>query len=268
MSEENKTRKAPAFQFYADDFLAGTSEMSAEEVGGYIRLLCHQWTKGGIPNDEERVARIAGMIGSPCVGYVMAKFRLCDGHTLKNERLEKVRAEQQAFKVRQSTAGASGAAKRWGKCPDDGDPNGVAIATPMAALWPEHSQTIAGPMAGAWPEDSSPSPSPIKKDTKAPKSEWEIAHGVELPELIRTKNCLDAIRLWMQYKSEKRESYKKTGLTAALTKWSREFTPAELPSIIENSIASGWKGLYKSQGITTGSTPSGPKKELDWRDSL
>jgi len=107
-----------------------------------------------------------------------------------------------------------------------------------------------------------------KKQPVSPKSEWEIAHGVELPELIRTKNCLDAIRLWMQYKSEKRESYKKTGLTAALTKWSREFTPAELPSIIENSIASGWKGLYKSQGITTSSTPSGTKKELDWRDSL
>lgn len=171
MSEENKTRKAPAFQFYADDFLAGTSEMSAEEVGGYIRLLCHQWTKGGIPNDEERVARIAGMIGSPCVGYVMAKFRLCDGHTLKNERLEKVRAEQQAFKARQSTAGANGAAKRWGKCPDDGDPNGVAIATPMAAPWPEHSQTIAGPMATQWPEDSSPSPSPTpKEDTKKEKA--------------------------------------------------------------------------------------------------
>ena len=159
MSEDTK-RKAPAFLFYADDFLAGTSDMSAEEVGGYIRLLCHQWTKGSIPNDPERVARMAGLMGSPCVGYVLAKFRLCDGHTLKNERLEKVRAEHQAFKARQSTAGANGAAKRWGKCPDDGDPNGVAIATPMAAPWPEHSQTIAGPMATRWPEDSSPSPSP------------------------------------------------------------------------------------------------------------
>ena len=168
MSEDTK-RKAPAFLFYADDFLAGTSDMSAEEVGGYIRLLCHQWTKGSIPNDPERVARMAGLMGSPCVGYVLAKFRLCDGHTLKNERLEKVRAEHQAFKARQSTAGANGAAKRWGKCPDDGDPNGVAIATPMAAPWPEHSQTIAGPMATQWPEDSSPSPSPTE-DTKKEKA--------------------------------------------------------------------------------------------------
>lgn len=168
MNEDNK-RKAPAFLFYADDFLAGTADMSAEEVGGYIRLLCHQWTKGSIPNDPERVARMAGLIGSPCVGYVLAKFRLCDGHTLKNARLEKVREEHQAFKARQSTAGANGAAKRWGKCPDNGDPNGVAIATPMAAPWPEHSQTIAGPMATRWPEDSSPSPSP-KEDTKKEKA--------------------------------------------------------------------------------------------------
>ena len=171
MSEESK-RKAPAFQFYADDFLAGTSDMSAEEVGGYIRLLCHQWTKGGIPNDPERVARIAGLMGSPCVGYVMAKFRLSDGHTLKNERLEKVREEQNAFKARQSAAGTNGAAKRWNKCPDDGDPNGdpnrVAIATPMAT-----------PMAGAWPEHSSPSPSPSPSDTDTKKAPRDLSPELE-----------------------------------------------------------------------------------------
>ena len=171
MSEESK-RKAPAFQFYADDFLAGTSDMSAEEVGGYIRLLCHQWTKGGIPNDPDRVARIAGLMGSPCVGYVMAKFRLSDGHTLKNERLEKVREEQNAFKAKQSAAGTNGAAKRWNKCPDDGDPNGnpngVAIATPMAT-----------PMAGAWPQHSSPSPSPSPLDTDTKKEPKQLPPELE-----------------------------------------------------------------------------------------
>ena len=269
MSDDIK-RKAPAFQFYADDFLAGTSEMSAEEVGGYIRLLCHQWTKGSIPNDPDRVARIAGLMGSPCVGYVMAKFRLCDGDTLKNERLEKVREEQNAFKARQSAAGSNGAAKRWNKCPDDGDPNGVAIATPMAAAWPEHSQTIAGHMAAQWPEDSSPSPSPIKytNTPKAPKSEWEVAHGIELPELIRTKNCLDAVKLWLQYKSEKRETYRKTGLAASLTKWSREFTPAEFPSIVEHCIAAGWKGIYRPTGTMVTSSNHSVKKEINLKDSL
>jgi len=108
MSEETK-RKAPAFQFYADDFLAGTSDMSAEEVGGYIRLLCHQWTKGGIPNDPDRAGRMATLLGSPSLGYVLAKFSLCEDGMLRNERLEQVRADQEAYKAKQATAGRNGA---------------------------------------------------------------------------------------------------------------------------------------------------------------
>lgn len=260
MKDNQLKGRAPAFQLYADDFMAGTADMTAEEVGGFIRLLCHQWSHGGIPADQDRAARIAGLMGSPCVGYVLAKFPLSDGHTLKNARLEKIREEQQAFRAKQAAAGLNGAKKRWAKWPNDGDPNGdpngVAIATPMAT-----------PMATAWPDDSSPSPSP-NKDTKTPKSEWEVAHGVELPEALRTQNCLEAVRLWLRYKSEKREAYKKTGLTAAMTKWSREFTPSEFPSIVEHSIASGWKGIYRPAGLSTGEQKPQAKKELDWRDSV
>ena len=235
MNEDKKTRKAPAFQFYADDFLAGTADMAAEEVGGYIRLLCHQWSKGGIPSDEERSARIAGLIGSPSIRYVLAKFTLCDGDTLKNARLEQIRQEQADYKSKQASSGKTGAQKRWDKVKSDGNPNGVAIATPMAT-----------PMANGWRSDSSPSPSstPKKKDTEAPKSPWEVSFGVELPESLRTDSCLQAVKLWLQYKSEKREGYKKTGLSTSLTKWSREFTAADFPTAVENSIASGWKGIF------------------------
>lgn len=235
MNEDKKTRKAPAFQFYADDFLAGTADMAAEEVGGYIRLLCHQWSKGGIPSDEERSARIAGLIGSPSIRYVLAKFTLCDGDTLKNARLEQIRQEQADYKSKQALSGKTGAQKRWDKVKSDGNPNGVAIATPMAT-----------PMANGWRSDSSPSPTPTpnKKDTATPKSPWEVSFQVELPESLRTDSCLQAVKLWLQYKAEKREGYKKTGLTAALTKWSREFTAADFPTAVENSIASGWKGIF------------------------
>lgn len=236
MSEESK-RKAPAFQFYADDFLAGTSDMSAEEVGGYIRLLCHQWTKGGIPNDPDRVARIAGLMGSPCVGYVMAKFRLSDGHTLKNERLEKVREEQNAFKARQSAAGANGAAKRWNKCPDDGDPNGdpngVAIATPMAT-----------PMATAWPDDSSPSPSPNNKEEVSEKDPWEVKFGLIMPEKLRTEECLAAVETWLAYKSERKQPYKRIGLSKALEAWANDFNASTFPAAVNHSIANNYQGIF------------------------
>lgn len=246
MNEDKKTRKAPAFQFYADDFLAGTADMSAEEVGGYIRLLCHQWSKGGIPSDEERSARIAGLMGSPSIRYVLAKFTLCDGDTLKNARLEQIRLEQAEYKLQQSSAGKNGAQKRWHKAKNNGNPNGEPIATPMAT-----------PMANGWQNDSSPSPTPtpIKKDTAAPKSPWDVGFGVELPESFRTENCLQAVKLWLQHKSERRQAYKKTGLSKALTQWSNEFSAAEFPSIVDHAIASNWAGIFRSKQSQQPSLP-------------
>jgi hypothetical protein len=86
---------------------------------------------------------------------------------------------------------------------------------------------------------------------------------------LRTDSCLQAVKLWLQYKAEKREGYKKTGLAASLTKWSREFTSADFPTAVENSIASGWKGIFPKKD----SQPSLPiasahKKQIDWKDSL
>jgi len=34
--------KPPAFQFYASDFLVDTIDLSNEELGAYVRLLCYQ----------------------------------------------------------------------------------------------------------------------------------------------------------------------------------------------------------------------------------
>lgn len=81
--------KAPAFQFYADDFIGGTVDMSAEEVGAYIRLLCYQWGRGAIPETPEAAARVAGCIPSP---NVLAKF---PGG--RNPRMEAVRGKRQAY---------------------------------------------------------------------------------------------------------------------------------------------------------------------------
>jgi len=46
------------FPFYSDDFITGTLDMTCEEVGAYIRLLCYQFGKGAIPSDEETIRRI------------------------------------------------------------------------------------------------------------------------------------------------------------------------------------------------------------------
>ena len=42
----------PYFPLYVQDFLMGTMGMSDAEVAAYIRLLCLQWDKGEIQEDD------------------------------------------------------------------------------------------------------------------------------------------------------------------------------------------------------------------------
>ena len=51
----------PWMPFYPADFDADTRHLSPIETGAYIRLICHYWLKGGLPTEDERLARIAGM---------------------------------------------------------------------------------------------------------------------------------------------------------------------------------------------------------------
>jgi uncharacterized protein YdaU (DUF1376 family) len=236
MNEDKKTRKAPAFQLYTDDFLAGTIEMSQEEVGQFIRLLCHQWNRGSIPVETEKQQRLAG----GCVSVdVLAKFDHCDDGLLRNKRLESVRTEKGKFLQSQSAKGKLSAEKRRLEALErksESNQNSTAVEP---VLQPD-DQPDTQPKSNS----PSPSPTPNKKDTASPKSPWDVGFGVELPNSFQTENCLQAVKLWLQYKSERKEGYKKTGLTASLTKWSNEFSPAEFPSAVENSIASGWKGIF------------------------
>ncbi|MET0049239.1 MAG: DUF1376 domain-containing protein, partial [Sedimenticola sp.] len=123
--------KAPAFQFYAADFDTATRGWLPEEVGIYIRLLCNQWTTGPLPTEPRRLAAIVGMspqdfeqVWKSTVGSKFVESK--DG--FYNERLEKVREEQRAFRKRQSEKGRKGAAARWhadgtGNAPDNGPGN-------------------------------------------------------------------------------------------------------------------------------------------------
>ena len=234
MNEDKKTRKAPAFQLYTDDFLAGTIEMSQEEVGQFIRLLCHQWNRGSIPVETEKQQRLAG----GCVSVdVLAKFDYCEDGLLRNNRLESVRTEKGKFLQSQSEKGKLSAEKRRLEAlqrQSQSNQNPTAVEPVLQPDGQPNGQ----------PKFNSPSPTPNKKDTAAPKSPWDVGFGVELPNSFQTEDCLQAVKLWLQYKSERKEGYKKTGLTASLTKWSNEFSPAEFPSAVENSIASGWKGIF------------------------
>jgi uncharacterized protein YdaU (DUF1376 family) len=135
--------KPPAFQFYADDFLAGTVTMSNEERGLFITLLCRQWSQGFVTKSE--IERISKGMAVPSITHVTAKFKPSGKDQFQNERLELERKKQEEYRKNRSNSGKIGALSRWHS----------------------HSTAIAQPMAN----DGSPSPSP------SPSSEEERESG-------------------------------------------------------------------------------------------
>lgn len=120
----------PAFQFYPDDFIGGTVDLSAEEVGAYIRLLCYQWGRGKAPVSKEALERVAGCHVSQ---EVLDKF---PGG--KNPRLEAERAKQIEYRQKQAINGSKG-----------GRPTK-----------PKPNPSLSFGLSQTEPKKSSPSPSP------------------------------------------------------------------------------------------------------------
>lgn len=107
--------KSPSFQFYANDFTSGTVDLSTEDVGAYIRLLCYQWEKGAIPADMTAQGRIAGLTTlrmRGTWGRIKRHFSDAPDGGFVNRRLERVRQGMLAYRKKQSDKGKASAANR------------------------------------------------------------------------------------------------------------------------------------------------------------
>jgi uncharacterized protein YdaU (DUF1376 family) len=242
MNEDKKTRKAPAFQFYADDFLAGTLEMSQEEVGQYIRLLCHQWNRGSIPVETEKQQRLTG----GCVSVdVLVKFRLCEDGLLRNERLETVRSEKDRYLQQQSQKGRKSAELRK-----------LASTVVQPDTQPESNSGSTTVEIRLQPKVNSPSPTPTpnnKEESIAPKSQRSHFTTPTVEEVqaecVRIElSLLEAPKFVDYYESKgwlvgkaKMKSWK-----PALRNWKRNQNERQQTLIVEP--------------VT--------KKQIDWKDSL
>ena len=74
--------KDPAFLFYSSDFLSGVVDLTMEERGQYITMLCLQHQKGRL---SEKTIRLS--VGSVSID-VLSKFSKDENGLFFNERLE------------------------------------------------------------------------------------------------------------------------------------------------------------------------------------
>lgn len=175
---------APAFQFYADDFFAGTRDMTCEEVGAYMRLLVWQWTKGPIPDDKrDKVERYVGADWVLIETVLAEKFEK-QGSEWRNRRLEQIRIEQAEYRERKSEQARQAANKRWG---NNADSNADAYADAM--------RTQCTP---------SPTPTPSRIDVES-KTTIDIDQGkfgeierraVSVCRALRAKSVGDRLLAW------------------------------------------------------------------------
>jgi len=118
--------KDPAFLFYSSDFLAGVQDLTMEERGQYITLLCLQHQKGRL---TEKMIRL-------CCGNatadVLAKFHQDEDGLFFNQRLEIEVGKRKAHAEKQRTRAIDGWKKRKNQnCDTDATASTTAYATAM-----------------------------------------------------------------------------------------------------------------------------------------
>lgn len=214
---------APWFKFFPADFIGGTVELSSEERGSYITLLCAQWMTGSLPAEHDRLERIAGgRVSDP----VRGKFVAGQDGRLRNDRLESHREEATA----KSRGASNAAARSW-----ESRRNADAYANADANAMQTHMRTQSERNASAYAETRGQSLEARVQSSEAtgqkseenlypsnPPSETAKRRapgntGGDLPEDFKT--------FWTSYP-------RKVGKEAAFKAWGRAKRKPPLPDVL------------------------------------
>ncbi len=174
--------KPPAFQFYADTWLASlrVQLMTLAEEGAYIRCLAFCWRHGSIPSDPATLARLIGKGCDTTLASVVAQMFIPGSEplTLVHERLEEERVKQAQWRAK-CAAGGRAAKHSKGSTKDS-----VALRSPSPSPSPSpSSDSVSGlPSANTEREaDKPPTRSPVSKPEIPTAEQWQAHRAAEHP---------------------------------------------------------------------------------------
>jgi uncharacterized protein YdaU (DUF1376 family) len=104
--------KRPWMPLYVGDYLADTKHLTTVEHGAYVLLMMHYWQHSGLPDDDARLARIAGLNAEEWAGVKKTLAELFEpGWTHKRIDAELAKAAQKSRNGRRGGL-VSGARRR------------------------------------------------------------------------------------------------------------------------------------------------------------
>jgi len=197
--------KDPAVLFYFQDFLVGTEFMSDDEVGKYIRILCHQADKGALSLSQlKRICR-----DSEVPEVIMEKLKTDENGNYYQSRMRVEREKRISYSE----------SRRKNR-------------------EPKHMNNICRTYDKHMENEN------INRDYNFLFNKIINENKIELTEEFKS-----LFLEWLKYKSEKRQTYKETGLKNFIMK-SLESCNGDVETLREMilySTSNNYDGLFKEK---------------------
>ena len=220
--------KDPAFLLYSNDFLSGVSDLTMQERGQYITLLCLQHQKGHLT--EKAIHLVLGIENLDAISDLLSKFSVDKSGKFFNKRLDEEMKKRSSISKKNS----ANAHKKWEKWRNER--SATADATAHANAEQPQMRNVCQTSASRVENENED----ISISSKTLKESDYLEERNFSPVLK------ESIKSWFSYKQERREKYKQKGLIAFLNKaggMARDHGDQAVIDAIEIAMANGWKGI-------------------------
>lgn len=200
----------PAVLFYTSDFLTGVIDMSMEERGMYITLLCYQHQKGHI--EEKTIRFLLGYAKDNLPDVIMKHFKVDNEGKYYNERMDLEKEKRVKFVETRRENGSKGGRPSKKKEKPLGKPSGKPLGKPKNNLMGNDNDNE------------------------------NINNNIYFNNIKLNNIFID----WLEYKKERKETYKETGLKSLITQINNQVEihgEEEIINLITECMANNYKGI-------------------------
>ena len=152
--------------FYVGDYLRDTRRLTLEQHGAYMLLIMHNWTEGGIPSDDEEMARILGCSVKrlPSIWSAIARYFDADR---RHKRIDRELEKSRIISEKRSLAGFKGGTASRGQSNNDRFVAARAIAKQTGGISHKNITTSENGAAKEGPAGKSSISSELASSLKA-----------------------------------------------------------------------------------------------------